>query len=239
MMKTVFLAGLVAFTCSAQAVDIPFTNPQFDVNAVALADGPAGVDAQSSPPSAVPVVASAASVGAVSVATAGALGAPGLLTSSADVSGGGGIVNAVGTAHFSGSFLTNASAPILSIDFTSTNFAVGTGEASTSLFLSLTSGGVVRFNDFVSGPSVLSYLLTPGATNLLDLTLTTEVDAGFITPGPGNASSLGQVAFTSAVPEPGTGVLCLLGLGAVAIARRKRASFQLRGGAIKAQAAAA
>jgi len=131
------------------------------------------------------------------------------------------------------------SAPILSIDFTSTNFAVGTGNASTSLFLSFTSGGVVRFNDFVNGPSVLTYLLAPGATNLLDLTLSTTVDAGFTTPGPGNASSFGQVAFTSAVPEPGTGVLCLLGLGAVAVARPRRASFQLRAGAVQTQAAAA
>ncbi len=239
MIKRVLLAALAAFACSAQAVDIPFTNPQFDVNAVAVADGPAGVDAHSSPPDAVPIVASAASVGTVSVATAGAIGAPGLLTSSADVSGGGGIVNAVGTADFSGSFVSTAAAPILSIGFTSTNFSDGTGNASTSLFLSLTSGGVVLFNDFVSGPSVLTYFLAPGATNVLSLTLTSEVDAGFTTSGIGDASSLGQVAFTSAVPEPGTGVLCLLGLGAVGVARKKRAALQPRGGAVDAQAAAA
>ncbi len=232
MIKRVLVGCLAAFAFSAQAVDIPFVNPQFDVTAIAVADGPAGVDSQSGPPLAVPVVASAASLGTVSVATAGAIGAPGILTTSADVTGGGEIANAVGTAHFSGSFLTSAAAPILSIDFTAFTFAAGSGIASTSLFLSLTSGGVVLFNDFVSGPAELMYYLTPGATNLLDLTLISEASAGFPDQGLGNASSFGQVAFASAVPEPGTGLLFFLGIGAIAAARKKRASIQSRPGAV-------
>jgi hypothetical protein len=231
VIKRVLAGCLAAFAFSAQAVDIPFVNPQFDVTAIATADGPAGVDSQSSPPLAVPVVASAASLGTVSVATAGAIGAPGFLTTSADVSGGGEIANSVGTSHFTGSFLMSAAEPILSIDFMAFTFAAGSGIASTSLFLSLTSGGVVLFNDFVSGPSVLTYFLAPGVTNLLDLTLTSEASAGFPEQGIGNASSFGQVAFASAVPEPGTGLLFLLGVGAIAAARKKSASNQAQAGA--------
>lgn len=227
MIKRVLVGCLAAFAFSAQAVDIAFVNPQFDVIAVAVADGPAGFESQSGPPSALPVVASAASLGTVSIATSGAIGAPGFLTTSADVSGGGEIANSVGTSHFSGSFLTSAVAPILSIEFTAFSFAAGSANASTSLFVSLTSGGVVLFNDFVSGPSVFNYLLTAGATNLLDLTLTSEATAGFPDQGIGNASSLGQVAFTSAVPLPAPWLLFLVGLGPVA-AMKRRASKAFR-----------
>jgi hypothetical protein len=96
VIKRVLVGCLAAFAFSAQAVDIPFVNPQFDATAVAAADGPAGFESQSGPPSALPVVASAASLGTISVATAGAIGAPGFLTTSADVSGGGGIANSIG-----------------------------------------------------------------------------------------------------------------------------------------------
>jgi len=221
VIKRVLVGCLAAFAFSAEAVDIPFVNPQFDVTAIAVGDGPAGVDSQSGPPSALPVVASAASVGTVSVATAGALGAAGFLTTSADVAGGGGITNSVGTSHFAGSFSTSAAEPILSIEFMASTFAAGSGIASTSLFLSLTSGGVVLFNDFVSGPSIFTYLLTPGATNLLDLTLSSEASAGFPSEGIGNGSSFGQVAFASAVPLPAPWLLLLVGLGPIAAMKRR------------------
>lgn len=232
MIRRVLVGCLAAFAFSAQAVDIPFVNPQFDVTAVAVADGPAGFESQSGPPFPLPVVASAASVGAVSVATAGAIGAPGFLTTSADASGGSEIANSVATSHFSGSFLMSAAQPILSIDFTAFTFAAGSGTAATSLFLSLTSGGVVLFNDFVSGPSTLTYSLTPGVANLLELTLISEATAGFPDQGTGNASSLGQVAFASAVPEPGTGLLLFLGIGAMAAARKRRAPIAARRGGL-------
>jgi len=209
---------------SSQAGEITFTSAQFDVSAVAVTSASAGFDSRSSPPSAVPVSASADSVGAADVATAGAIGGPGLLTTSADVSGGGGITNAVGTSHFAGSFLTSAAEPFLTLDFAPTTFAVGASTVATSLFVSLMSGGITLFQDVVSGPWHASYRLTAGATNSLDLTLTSEVTAGFPAQGTGNASSFGLVTFASAVPEPETSFLLLIGLGALAAIKRKRAS---------------
>ena len=224
MIKTLSLACLAAFAFSSEAVAITFSNAQFDVTAIATADGPAGFDSQSSPPSAQPVIASADSVGPTSVATAGAIGALGLLTTSADASVGAVIANAVGTSHFSGSFLMSAAEPIFLIDFAPLTFAVGSGIAATSLFVSLTSGGNVLFQDFVSGPMVLTYSLAPGVMNLLDLTLTSEASAGFPTDGIGNASSFGQVTLTSAVPLPAPWLLLLAGLGPLAAMKKKRAA---------------
>lgn len=225
MIKTVLAVGcLAAFAFSSEAVGITFSNAQVDVTAIATADGPPGFDSQSSPPSALPVIASADSVGPTSVATAGAIGALGLLTTSADASVGVAIANAVATSHFSGSFLMSSAEPILSIDFAPFTFAVGSGIAATSLFVSLTSGGNVLFQDFVSGPSVLTYLLAPGVTNLLDLTLTSEASGGFPTQDVGNASSFGQVTLTSAVPLPAPWLLLLAGFGPLAAMKKKRAA---------------
>ena len=224
MTKRVLIACLAALAFSSQAGEITFSSVQFDVSAVAVTSASAGFDSSSSPSSAAPVTASADSVGATEVATAGAIGGPGLLTASADVSGGGGITNAVGTSHFLGSFLTNAAQPFLTLDFDPTTFAVGAGTAASSLFVSITSGGATLFQDVVTGPWHAAYRLASGATNSLDLRLTSEVTAGFPNQGTGNASSFGLVTFASAVPEPETGVLLLIGLGALAALKKRRAS---------------
>jgi hypothetical protein len=216
-----FLASL-AFCC--QAGEITFASAQYDVTAIAVTGAGAGFDSRSSPPSAAPVSASADSVGATDVATAGAIGGSGLLTASADVSGGSAVANAVATSHLAGSFLTSATERWLLLDFTPTTFAAGASTAATSLFVSLISGGVTLFQDVVIGPWHAVYLLTPGATNSLDLTLTSEVTAGFPAQGIGTASSFGLVTFATAVPEPETGLLLLIGLGALAAVKKKRVS---------------
>ena len=223
MIKKALLACLAALAFASQANAVTFFNTQFDVTAIALSDGAPGFDSQSGPPSATPVSASAASVGALDLATAGAIGAPGLLSTSADASSGGGIASSVATSHFSGSFLMSALEPLLTIDFTSLNFGVGSGFGTTSLFVSLTSNGVVLFQDLVTGPSVLRYAIAPGGTNFLDLTLTSEASAGF-PQGLGDGSSFGQVSIASAVPLPAPWLLLLAGLGPIAAMKKKRAS---------------
>ena len=221
MTKRAWMTCLAALTVCSEASALTFTNAQFDVTAIAVTSGPAGFDSQASPPSATPISASADSVGGADIATAGAIAGPGLLTSSADVSGGGGgAINAVATSHFTGSFVSSAAEPYLVIGFTPLGFAVGSGLATTSLFVSLTSGGTTLFQGFVDGP--WTYNLAPGTASLLDLTLSSEVSAGFPAQGVGNASSFGQVTITSAVPLPAPWLLLLVGMGPLA-ARRTRA----------------
>jgi hypothetical protein len=223
VIKRILLACLTALTFVSEAGAVTFSNTQFDVTAIALTDGAPGIDSQSGPPLPTPVSASAASVGVTDVATAGAIGAPGLLTASADASASSGIASAVATSHFSGSFLMSALEPLLTIDFTSLNFGTGSGVGATSLFVSLTSNGVVLFQDVLSNPSVLKYAIAPGGTNFLDLTLTSEASAGF-PQGLGDGSTFGQVAIASAVPLPAPWLLLLAGLGPIAAMKKKRAA---------------
>ena len=218
----VLLACVAALALSSEARAITFLTTQFDVTAIATADGaPPGIDTDSGPPSPTPVSASADSVAAVNIATAGAIGGPGLLTASADASSGGGIANAVSTAHFAGTFVMSAAEPLLYVTFDPLTFASGSGLGSASLFVALSLvGGAEIFGDFVTGP--WEYGLMPGTTYLLDLTLTSEASAGFPAPTFGNASSIGLTTFTSAVPLPAPWLLLLAGLAPVA-AMKKRA----------------
>jgi hypothetical protein len=224
VIKRLFVGCLAALALSAGAVPVTFFDVQYEATAIATGDGLPGYDTQSSLSWGASVTVSADSIGATDVATAGAFGGPGLLTTSADVSGGGGIASAVATSRFTGSFL-NAGKQTVSLDFTPVDFTVGSGSASTSLFVSLTSGGVTLFQDYVTGPWEFAYDLTPGSTSLLDLTLASEVSAGFPTAGLGNASGVGLVSFTvSAVPLPATWLLFLTGLGPLGfVVRRRRA----------------
>ena len=222
MSKRVLLACLAALALSSEAQAITFLTTQFDVTAIATADGaPPGIDTDSGPPSPTPVSASADSVGAVNIATAGAIGGPGLLTASADASSGGGIANAVGTAHFAGTFVMSALEPLLYVAFDPVTFASGSGVGLTSLFVSLSTGTTTLFADLITGP--WEYNLFPGTTYLLDLTLTSEASAGFPGPGFGDASAFGLTTFTSAVPLPAPWLLLLAGLGPLIAAKRRAA----------------
>jgi hypothetical protein len=221
-MKRVLLACVAALALSGEARAITFLTTQFDTNAVATAEGaPPGIDSASGPPT--PVSASADAVGAVNIAIAGAIGAPGLLNTSAEASGGGGIASAVGTSHFLGTFLMSGAEPLLVLDFDPTSFASGSGVASTFLFASLTAGATTLFDDLVTG--LWTYNLAPGITYSLELTLSSEASAG-LPATVGDASSSGQVAIMSAVPLPATWLLLLTGLGPIAVMRKRTAQVR-------------
>jgi len=215
--KRVLLACLAALAFSSNAIAITFTNVQLNVDAVALTSGPPGIDSQSSPPD--PVTASAFSIGGADVATAGAIAGSGLVQTSADVSGGGGITSAVATAHFAGSFALTAGDPYLIVDFSPLSFAVGSGLGTTSLFVTLTSGATTLFQDYVSG--TFSRFLGPSFAGRLDLLLTSEASAGFPAEGTGNGSSFGLATVTSAVPLPAPLFLLLAGLAPLAAVKRR------------------
>ncbi|MEF7613325.1 hypothetical protein V4F39_05325 [Aquincola sp. MAHUQ-54] len=231
MVKRLFMACLAALALSAQAAPVSFVDALFEATAVATTDGVPGFDMQSGPPSELPVLAEADSIGLTTdIALAGAIGGPGLLSTSADVSGASGIASAVATARFTGSFATTGLLS-LSIDFAPVTFADGAGSAATSLFVSLVSGGVTLFQDYVTGPWTFEYTQAAGATSLLDLTLSSEATVGFPTAGVGNAVTSGLVSFAvSPVPLPATWLLFLGGLGPIAAAVRVRRAAQAPAG---------
>lgn len=217
------MACLAALALCTEARAITFLTTQFDVTAVATADGAApGIDSQSGPPSPTPVSASADSIAAANLSTAGAIGGPGLLTASADASATTGIANSVGTAHFSGTFTMSAAEPLLYVTFAPTTFASGSGLGSSSLFLTLSMGATTLFADFITG--VFEYNLAAGPTYLLELTLSSEASAGFPSASFGDASAFGLTTFTSAVPLPGPWLLLLTGLGPLVVARKRAAA---------------
>lgn len=215
------LLAALATAGPAQAA-IPFFGTQFDASAVAEADGSAPeADWQMDGDT---VSAQAASVGDVHAATAGAFAGPGFLTVSADVSAGasaGAPSHAVATAHFSGSFLSTGTVS-LSLDYQPLTFTEGSGSAATTLFISLSNGGTTLFEDYVQGPWSFSYTPVAGSTSVLDLTLSSEVSAAFLSPGTGNASAFGSVAIMGAVPEASTWLMFSLGLAGVAALGRRR-----------------
>jgi len=217
--KRVLLACLAALAFSSNAIAITFSNVQLDATAIALTPtGPAGIDSQSSPPSAAPVSASADSVGGPDVATAGAIAGVGLLTASADATGTG-ISSAVGTAHFAASFLLTNLEPVLVLDFSPLTFATGSGLGTTSLYLTLTSGATTLFSDLITSGTFKRYL-GPGSAQL-DLVLTSEASAGFPQQGPGNGSAFGLVSVTSAIPLPAPWLLLLVGVAPLAAMKRR------------------
>lgn len=208
------LVALAALTAGAQAAPLVFSSGSFDVTAVAAGDGAPGFESQSSPPTATPLSASASS-GVLDIATAGAIAGPGLLTTSADATAGSGIASSVATAHFLGSFLNNGRIT-LNIDFLSLDSASGSGDAGTALFVLLTSGGVTLFQDFISSAWQFHYSPVLGSTSVLDLTLSSQVGAGFPNPGAGSGSGFGLVAFDGTVPETPTLLLVSLSLALMA-----------------------
>jgi hypothetical protein len=219
--KRFLMACLAALAFSVQAAPITFYDVSFDVTAIAQGDGAPGFDAQSSPPTPAPLSASASS-GTLDLATAGAIAGPGLLTTSADASGGGGIASSVASAHFAGSLLNDG--PIsLNIDYMAMDLADGSGDAGTSLFVLLVSDGITLFQDFITGPWQFSYNPVRGTTGVLDLTLSSEASAGFVTQGLGNASAFGLVSLTGTVPESPTLSLTMLALAAMWAVGQRRA----------------
>lgn len=219
MNKLALIAPLAAlvFATGADADTIPFIDVQFEATVIALtSDGVPGIDSMTGPLGSDIVSLSAASVGAIDAATAGAIVGQGLMTTSVDVSAGD-VGSAVATSRFAGSFVNGAGVS-LSVDFAVADFMTGSGGAATTLFVSLISDGATLYSNFVNGLWQFSYTPVAGTTSVLDLTLSSEASAAFLTAGPGNASGFGMVSIAGVVPEASTWLLFAIGLVAVAAA---------------------
>ena len=224
MNKRALLAFAAALVCSSAANAITYFGTHGEATAVAIsADGLPESSSRSGSPAMDTLIADAASVGTVDVATAGAIVGLDLLSTSADVSAGT-FGSAVSTARFSAAFV-NTSFVDLGLLFTRNDTASGTGAATTTLFVSLVSDGVSLFRDFVQGTSwQMTYSPVVGTTSLLDVLLTSEANAAFLSAGDGGAAASGLV---SVVPEVSTWLMLSIGLGAVgALKSRARRQAQ-------------
>jgi hypothetical protein len=226
MGKRILMLCLAVLALGARAEPVVFNNTQVQTNAVAISgDGTPGFDGQQSADGGT-IASSVDSIGSTDVATAGAFAAPGLLFTSADVSASL-FGSAVATAEFTGDF-TGGGLVNLYIDWLTGDVASGSGNAKTSLFITLVSDGVTLFDAYVDGPWSYSFRAADGSTNVLDILLSSEVDAAFVTPGDGNGSAFGQVAFSitvptaGTVPETGTLLLLVMGLGVLMWTRSRR-----------------
>ena len=222
-MKQLLMTVLTLVAVAAQAGPVQFVGTQFDTTAVALAQGLADAQSASSPPSALPLTSEAVATGTTDVATAGAFGSLGLLSTSADVTGISGLTSGVGTSHFSGMFLNTGLPTSLIFDFESLDFASGTGLAGATLFILLVSNGTTLIDEVLTASTALTFqtLLPAGTTGVLDLLLVSEAQGG--DGGFGGASNTALVQFVALVPLPPTYLLLLVALFAmIAVQRRVR-----------------
>jgi hypothetical protein len=219
MNKRALAALVAALVCSSAANAIPYFGVYGEATAVAITgDGFPESQSQSGSPAIDALNASAASVGISDVATAGAIVGLDLLNTSVDV-GASAFGSAVSTARYSAAFV-NTGVVELGLTFDQLNTVSGSGAATTTLWVSLVSDGVSLFRDAVAGPSwYMKYSPVVGTTSLLDILLTSEASAAYLSPGVGGAFASGQV---SVVPEVSTWLMFSLGLGTVATLKLRR-----------------
>jgi hypothetical protein len=217
------IACIASMAIGAHAVPIVFTNSQFDTTAVALAQGAADTDFDTTPSAPLPVQSSATVVGSSDFASAAALGTTGLLTSFAEGEGAVGVTDAVGQSHFLGSLLGNGLL-VLHLNFDTFTSLVGGGTGSGTLAVLFTNriGATTTtlFNNvFTSAGNIaLSFVLPAGGTSSLDLTLFSEAST---TGARQSGQNFSQLQFSGDLPLPATPLLLLAGVGAMMFARRR------------------
>jgi hypothetical protein len=224
---TLLIAVLGLFAGHAQAGPVLYSSSQFDTTAFAISGALADTQFDSSP-SPLPLVSSAVVVGANDFASGAAVGASGLLLTSAEAdSFGRGVgASAGGQSHFAGIF--SGTGPLsLHLDFTDTSSFVGGGTTSGTLFVILTTTlgttTTTLFNDFFTSGGVFDLSFASlGDSTTLDLVLFSEAAS---TSAGQSVQNFAQVTFDAstgaAVPIPSTLPLALLGLAVMFLVRRK------------------
>ena len=218
-MMTRFLIACAAFVAiGAQAAPIVFTTTQYDTVALGLAGAISDVDADVSPPAALPVLSTATAVASDAFAFAFGLGSTGLLSVTAEADSFGQPAQAAGQSHFLGLF--NSAGPLslhLGFDFLTSIVGGGTAAGGLSVVLTNTVGGTTTtlLNElYVAGRVVdLLFDLPIGGTGALDLVLFSEVSS--FAAGQ-SAQNFLQVVFSATlserpVPLPATLLLMMAG----------------------------
>jgi hypothetical protein len=209
-----FLIALIgSLALSAHADPITFYTESYDVDTLAIADGPPDFESASGPP--MPLLSSAVA-GIDEYASGGATAASGLLTASSDALGFVGSAYGLGQSHFLGT-TQNFGALLLTFDYTNLNFG-GLGD----MFVLVTNSVVGQLiNDDVTTSGARTYGLTipQGSVTTVDVTVLSQAaaDAG------GATSNFSQAVISGVVPVPATPFLVIAGLAALLSSRRRRA----------------
>jgi len=159
MLKAVLVTPLLAcWVALASAAPILFTSSQFLAATVASTSTLADADNASNPPTALPLIIDSTVFDANNFASGASIAAPGLLSTTADVTTTAGFASAVGSAEFIGMFTPTQPYVLLQFPaFTSSDFTNGaTAFSGGSLFVRLTSGTSTLFDQvFTVGGVVL------------------------------------------------------------------------------------
>ena len=211
MLRTIVGVLLASCALAAQASPIVFSSMQFDTVAVASAGSVAQVDSASSPPAGLPLISSAVAISGGDFASAAAIADSGLLVAQSEVSSLQGVASATAFAQFIGAFSLPSETKLkFWIDLDDQDFTDVSASSVATLFLQLTFGGMTYADLLFTGNDPIYFTVDiPSAGDaVLSLLLSSEAS----TLGAGNAANFAQAQIL-VVPEPGTLVLLLAGVG--------------------------
>ncbi len=217
------------FSVAANVIAAPiiFTQSEYTSFAsVDMGDKTSGLNSNSSPPDALPLVSSAnlADSGNSSSATGSAN--TGQLDVSTDTLGSSLLAAATSGAGFSGTFTGTGQSVNFVIDYSTSDEVFFGGLAGSQLFVTLLSNGVTLFDGTFSSTQQLNqnFILPSGSNNLFDIQLVSNAVSDGTLGDIAVGSNIASVAFSlnaAPVPEPSMAWLMAGGLGLVVWARRK------------------
>jgi hypothetical protein len=221
-MKSFALLAVLALAASGvNATPITFADVEYQTTAVALIGSAADNQADSNPPTDLPLLTTATVFDADDFASASGIADDMLLGTQADADSPAAFASAVGTTEFIGTFTTTRGALQLNLglDFLDATDSVAFSMGSL-LAQVLHAGTPVATQLFTDPGNAIATFFLPGpGTYTLDLLLTSEAD---VTAG-GSASNASQATFAAqAVSEPRTLMLVLTGLLLLAVPLRRR-----------------
>lgn len=219
-MAIVGALALSVTTLDAQAAVVPF-NVQLQTDTTAVAESAADVHSDTSPPSASPLATSSVVVGVTDFASAGAIAADGLLSTSAEAFSATGFASGVGSSRYLASF-AGAAVAMIHLDFDTSDFADASASSLATAILLVVNDGVTVLEEVItlSGLYDFTVAFTSGANQSIDLVLTSEA----YTLDGGSASNVATVSIGIALPEPGSLALAFAALAAIVALGARRSS---------------
>jgi hypothetical protein len=211
--------ALSTVALTAHALPTPIT-VQLTTDTTAVAESIADVHSDSSASSAVPLITSSVVVGVTDFASAGAIAADGLLSTSAEAQSVGGFASGVGSARYLATF-AGAGGALVHLDFSSSDFTDPAASSLATAILLISNDGATVLQEVITLSGLYDFTIDfgSGLNQSIDLILTSEA----YTLTGGSAANVASLAIAvSLVPEPGALALVLVGLGALGGARRFR-----------------